>query len=400
MLRQMFEPIVRAWDKYNLPSRAKAELHIDNQGLPSHDPGAEIAIKESIAWLKRAHDQTASHDRGVARDYSLLTGWATSYPETTGYIIPTMISYSKWANDADCRLRAKQMLDWCVEIQLDGGGFQGGRIDATPVVPVTFNTGQILLGLAAGVAEFGDIYRPAMRSAADWLKDSLDSDGCWRKHPTPFAEPGEKAYETHVAWGLLEAARQDADRGYAEAGLKNVDWALSKQHENGWFEDCCLNEPIRPLTHTIGYVLRGVVEAHIFSGDEVYLNAARRTADALVKIVDSEGYLPGRIYADWKPAVDWVCLTGSVQIAHCLLLLYQASGDHLYRDAAFALNRYVRRTIKLDGAEEIRGGVKGAFPVDGDYGSYELLNWSAKFFVDSNMLELDIRNSASNSNSK
>lgn len=40
-----------------------------------------------------------------------------------------------------------------------------------------------------------------MRRAADWLVETQDADGCWRRHPTPFAEPGEKVYETHVAWG-------------------------------------------------------------------------------------------------------------------------------------------------------------------------------------------------------
>ena len=68
---------------------------------------------------------------------------------------------------------------------------------------MTFNTGQILLGLAAGVAEFGDQYRESMEQAAQWLVDTQDPDGCWRKHSTPFAKAGEKAYETHVSWGLF-----------------------------------------------------------------------------------------------------------------------------------------------------------------------------------------------------
>ena len=97
-------------------------------------------------------------------------------------------------------------------------------------MPVTFNTGQILLGLAAGVSHFGPAYRQAMIAAADWLVQTQDDDGCWRKHATPFAKPGEKAYETHVAWGLYEAARLEPGRGYAEAATKNLNWALSHQN--------------------------------------------------------------------------------------------------------------------------------------------------------------------------
>src|SRR3546814_18277888 len=71
-------------------------------------------------------------------------------------------------------------------------------IDARLKVPVTFNTGQVLLGFCAGVRAF-DGYRDNMQAAARFLRDSLDADGCWRRHPTPFAARGEKAYETQVA---------------------------------------------------------------------------------------------------------------------------------------------------------------------------------------------------------
>ena len=136
------------------------------------------------------------------------------------------------------------MLDWLVSIQFPEGGFQGGTIGASPMVPVTFNTGQILLGLAAGVRALGDRYREPMRRAADWLVQTQDSDGCWRRYPTPFAAPGEKTYESHVAWGLLEAARVEGAAGsrYAGSALANVGWSLRWQAENGWFSKCCLED--------------------------------------------------------------------------------------------------------------------------------------------------------------
>jgi hypothetical protein len=302
-----------------------------------------------------------------------------------------MIDYARLNNHDESLQRAKRMLDWLVSIQLPGGGYQGGKIDATPVVPVTFNTGQILLGLAGGVSAFGEKYRSAMRAAADWLVNTQDPDGCWRQHPTPFAAPGEKVYETHVAWGLFEAARLDSDRGYAESGLANVHWALGRQHDNGWFESCCLDNPAQPLTHTIGYVLRGLVEGFRSSQDSAILAACCKTADGIMTAIGSEGYLPGRLDAEWKPAVQWVCLTGSAQIAHSLLFLYQQTGKDHYRDAGFALNRYVRCTMKIDGSPETRGGIKGSFPVDGDYGRFEYLNWAPKFLIDSLMLERTIR---------
>jgi hypothetical protein len=327
----------------------------------------------------------------VAGDYSLIHGWGTSYPETTGYIVPTLLTYARLSGDEAARRRARRVLDWLVSIQMSAGGFQGGTIDATPVVPVVFNTGQILLGLAAGTAEFGDAYREPMRRAADWLVGCQDRDGAWRRCSSPFALPGEKAYDVHAAWGLLEAARLVPTAPYAEAALANVRWALRLQHANGWFESCCLNDPTRPLTHTIGYVLRGVVEAYRFTGDPALGAACRRTADAIAATATTEGFLSGRLDRHWRGNASWACLTGSAQIAHCWLLLYQQTGDVRLRDAAFAVNGYVRRTIRTDGPDDVRGAVKGSFPVDGRYRPYAYLNWAAKFVLDANMLEQSIR---------
>lgn len=372
-----------------LPAEARVVLDQDRKGVSSIDPGPNAVIEAAADWLCRAQDNTASGDDGVARDYSLISGWATSYPETTGYIIPTMLHLAERNEMAGLRERARRMLDWCQAIQLPDGGFQGGRIDARPVVPVTFNTGQILLGLAAGVAAF-DSYQDAMHRAARFLRDSLDPDGCWRRHPTPFAEPGEKAYETHVAWGLFEADRVAPGEGYGAAGMRQVRWAMTKQRENGWVADCCLNKPATPLTHTLGYYLKGLVEAHRWSGDQQVLEAARTTALALLQTQRADGALPGRLGADWRPAAGWTCLTGNVQIADSWFYLGRLMGEERMIAGARAANAFVRRTIVLEGPEGIRGGVKGAFPVDGDYGAFEYLNWAAKFTIDANLSELDL----------
>ena len=377
-----------------LTAAARAERLADRRGLPAFDPGPQAVVDTCTAWLCAAQDHSSSNDGGVARDYSLLTGWASSYPETTGYIIPTMIALARRAGDegGDAALheRARRMLDWCVAIQFPAGGFQGGKIDSTPRVPVTFNTGQILLGLAAGVTAYGDRYRDALHRAARWLRDSQDADGCWRRHPTPFASAGDKAYETHVAWGLFEADRIAPGHGYGAAGLRQVDWALSQQRPNGWFASNCLDEPLKPLTHTIGYALRGVLEAHRFSARADLLHAAALTGNGVANAVAADGYLAGRLDHAFQPAADFACLTGSAQNAHCLFLLYQLTDERRYLDAARRLNRYVRRTVAVHGPAHIRGGVKGAFPVDGDYGQWAYLNWAAKFCIDANLLELEI----------
>ena len=369
-----------------LPQAAKAEHNADQAGLRREDPGIPRALEEAVGWLYRAQDHSASHDGGAARHFSLVKGWARSYPETSGYIVPTLLTYAKSVGSDVARQRAQRMLDWLISIQFPDGGFQGGSIGEKPRVPVAFNTGQILLGLAAGVAEFGN-YQHALVRAADWLINAQDSDGAWRKYSSPFAAAGEKTYDTHIAWGLLEAARVASHKPYATAALANVRWALTLQRENGWLDKCCLTDATQPLTHTIGYALRGMIEAYRFSNESAFLRASLRTANGLLTVLRDDGFLPGRLDDTWTGTVPWACLTGTAQIAICWFLLYQITGESRYFEAGSVANRYLRRTLNVDGPPGVRGGVKGSFPVYGDYGRYLYLNWACKFFIDASLLE-------------
>jgi len=372
-----------------LPGAARAEMRRDANGLGPDDPGPEAAVAAHLEWLGLAQDESATADGGVARHFSLLDGWGASYPETTGYIVPTLLQCARQFGDDAAEARAARMLDWLMAIQLPNGAFQGGMVNETPVVPVTFNTGQILLGLAAGAEHFGTpALRESMGRAAEWLARTQDADGAWRSAPSPFAGRGDKTYDTHVAWGLLEAARVADEPRWADAARANIDWALTFQRDNGWFASCCLTDPARPLTHTVGYVLRGVLEGYRHGEDPEYLAAARRTADALLGARRDDGALPGRLDETWTAAVPWTCLTGNVQISAVWLELARITGERAYLDAARGANRMVRRTLRIDAPDGVAGGVKGSFPVDGAYGRFQFLNWAAKFAIDAYLAEL------------
>ncbi len=387
-LRSSIPNSIGTFLRYYLKLSEGKKQHLkDRSGLPDYDPGGDTAIKESIAWICLAQDSSISQDGGVAFRYSLLDGWGASYPETTGYIIPTIIESAKFNGNEQLFGRAELMLDWLTSIQLKDGGFSGGQVDSKQKSPVSFNTGQILFGLVAGVRQFGEKYIEPMRCAADWLVRTQDPDGCWRAYPSPYAVRGDKSYDTHVAWSLLEAANIEPQRNYAEAALANVRWALKSQRDNGWFANCCVSDLLRPLTHTIGYAFRGILEAYQFTEDSTFLDACQKLADGLLSAMLDNGFLPGRLMANWQGAVPWSCLTGSVQIAYCWLKLFQITGKPIYRDAACAANQYVRRTMRIKGSPETKGAVGGSFPIYGGYCQYAYPNWACKFSIDSNMLE-------------
>ncbi len=130
-----------------------------------------------------------------------------------------------------------------------------------------------------------------------------------------------------------------------------------------------------------------MVEAYRAEPSPRFLEAACLAADGLLPAIRVDGCLPGRLDARWHGSANWTCLTGSAQIAACLLLLFECTRDIHYRQAAVRLNRFVRSTVHVDGPPETRGGVKGSFPVDGGYGRYQFLSWACKFMIDASLLE-------------
>jgi hypothetical protein len=146
---------------------------LDRKGVVQPDPGLKIVIKSGVEWLARAQDCSRTNDGGVARHFSLIDGWAPSYPETTGYIVATLIAHGAASGCSAPIERAKRMLDWLVDIQFPEGGYQGGTVDQLPRVPVTFNTGQILIGLAAG-AHLDTRYHGACKPPTGWFAIKIE----------------------------------------------------------------------------------------------------------------------------------------------------------------------------------------------------------------------------------
>src|ERR1017187_3321489 len=168
-------------------------------------------VSTAVTWMKRAQD--SSDTGGVAWGYrtrrafrsNVPLGWMRPYPETTGYIIPTMLRYAAVSGDSDCIDRARRMTDWEVRIQLPDGGFQGGTFGAQPVESSTFVTGQVLFGLTAAYQLFGDdAYRLAAVRAGDYLLSCLDGSGRFVKGYCKFCVAGPKAYEARTGLALAE----------------------------------------------------------------------------------------------------------------------------------------------------------------------------------------------------
>ena len=346
-------------------------------------------LHEAIEWLKRAQD--AGTDRGVS--YGLLFGqdFDVSYPETTGYICRTFVEQEQLTGDVDLLDRAIEMACWEVAIQLPEGAVMGGKLNTQPT-PAVFNTGMVLLGWSALIKRTGDDrFKQAARRAGDWLVSLQEPDGRWIRGNSMFAAPESTLYNVKAAWGLCEAGVAMGEERFIEAALRNADYCLSRQKPNGWLPDCCLSDPLAPLLHTLAYSMQGLIGIGKITGRDDLIAGARLLADAQLCIMRPDGFIPGQQYADFSPAVNWCCLTGSAQTSIVWSELYHLTQEEKYRTAVRRVNRYLMARHDIRNPDSrLRGGVPGSWPVWGDYGRLSILNWATKFLVDALALEQSI----------
>ena len=125
-------------------------------------------------------------------------------------------------------------------------------------------------------------------------------------------------------------------RGYAEAAIaQRAVGDRARSESNGWLDRCCLDSPAAPLTHTLGYALRGIIEAYRYTGESELPDGGKaQRGRPAERRSGPTATCPGRLRADWSPHASWVCLTGTAQIAQCLLLLHEFTQDDVRTPSA------------------------------------------------------------------
>jgi hypothetical protein len=346
-----------------------------------------------VRWLMRAQDATP--DGGVSRAYSAAwnsymggKGWQPSYPETTGYIIPTMFDCSIYLGDLDLRGRALRMADWEIEVQMPDGAVMGGIVNPNPS-PAVFNTGQVMLGWLRAYDETKEgKYLEACKRGAEFLLRMQDPDGCWRRGNSRFAKETATTYNARVGWAMILAGQRLDDRRFVDAGVRNIQYSITRQAANGWFVDNCLTDPSAPLLHTICYAIEGILGAAAALRNEEFFAKGELAAAALLRCVRDDGSMAGRLDASWNGKVEWSCLTGDAQLAGVWLHIFAETNNPVYQTAARTVLAFLKSTQNCSSPEPgLRGGIKGAYPFDGAYGRFELLSWATKFYVDALLMD-------------
>lgn len=349
----------------------------------------------AVEWIVRA--QAANNDGGVALGYFPCdhggSGWRASYPETTGYIITSLLAYDRAFGSERARDAALRMARWEIAVQMPSGAVQGGPVCSPErQTPAAFNTGMVLDGLCSAYEVSRDAaILEAARRAADFLVNDLDDSGYYRTNGA-FVSTGEiKTYTCLCSWAIHRFGDIVGEDRYRTAAMRSVQAALAQQQRNGWFAHNDLTHSHAPLTHTIGYTLQGVLEVGLLAKRDDFVAAVRRTADQLVERIQPSGYLPGRFYSDWQPGAGSSCLTGSAQIAIVLYRLYEITDARGYADAANRLVNYLKALQRLDCEDPgVNGAIAGSFPLFGGYMRGGYPNWATKYFLDALLLQAKV----------
>jgi malonyl-CoA O-methyltransferase len=221
----------------------------------------------TIDWLKRAEHQSG----GIAAWQDEGGGYHHSYPEVTGYLIPTLL------REGEAEL-AKRCGDWLVSIQRPDGSWPGldGRASRS------FDTAAIVEGLLA----LGD-YQEQTDKAIRWLLTQIRPDG------TLSVVPGVD--DTHIY--TMRATWIMGHIDGVEAWLPDLPWDIKR-----WGE--------RQRPHYIAYALEGLW----------HMGAEEQVIEALMEVRRHQrGLMPFWFKNAWVPA-GGTCVCATAQFAYLYAL--------------------------------------------------------------------------------
>jgi len=342
-------------------------------------PDLRSALNEAADWFCRAQDANA--DGGLG-SYHLVQGWGSTYPETTGYIIPTLFDLSARLHRPDLAERAFRAAECLLRLQRSDGGWQGGRVGEDRA-SVVFNTAQVIRGmLVAHACTREDRYLDAAVRAGDWIVSVQEADGSWRRNNFM----GEaRVYDSYVDAPLLLLHAVTGKDALRRAALHNLDWVVARQRPNGWFADAdnTVKHNDRPIIHTIAYTIDGLAECGALLGDVRWVEHAHRAARPLRDTFLREGRLNGRYDSAWNGS-EALITTGCAQLCIAWEMLAAHAEAAAYREATDRMRKLLveLQHRSAQGPVDGRGAVTGSFPLWGRYEKFAFPNWATKYLAD------------------
>jgi hypothetical protein len=362
--------------------------------LSQEDDRAVISrgMGRALGWLEAA----AAHWNcgGFAARYDLRTHrYQGPYPETTGYLVPTLLqiadireehSTSARALSAGQWLRSRQREDGSVRCNIDSGPDDRDKADAI----VLFDCGAILQGFSALARQQGGPWRESASRLGRFLCESQRADGFWDRH---LYFPTFGTHNALVAYALIDAGRTIGEPRFADAGRNCLTALRPRILPSGFIEGCEFGgDPQTMFLHPYAYTLEGYVKAAMVDDSGDNLAVAEHALERMAEHMDRRGVLPAA-YLDraLAPVRADAATTGLAQLAGLFFKVARFAHRDDFSPLARRIMSFLRGCMFSDEAEAgARGGIPASFPVGGGYGPYTINNWTMKYFLDASLEEL------------
>ena len=334
----------------------------------------------ALGWLQRSMDV---HGGKGSSAHLFFGKWAPAYPETTGYLIETLLDYGRYLGEPQWLDYARGCGEWLLEVQHPDGSFPA--LYANSGKPSVFNTGMILFGLTRlHLEENAGRNLPAIKKAVDWLLAEQAPDGSWPGHG--YVDGFVPSYYTRAVWGVLIANQVLKDPAVEDAMRKALRFYAGRIQENGFVAHWGFHPGKPAFTHTIAYTWRGFWESALLLGEKDILPRIPQGMDTLAGLRDSNGDLPGRLDVQGIPDHSFSCLTGNVQLSVLASRIFRYTGEKRYGQMAFDFFEQSARRQVLRERSAYHGGIAGSYPLWGSYQRLRYPNWGVKFFLDAYLL--------------
>lgn len=327
-------------------------------------------LTANLSWIEKSFEN--NNLKGSSGSRSLLGKWSASYPETTGYLLPTVLAASSIPKHRRLEI-ANSQYGYFKNLANSDGSFCQSESNSAPII---FDTAQILLGLINLVP-----YAPNNTAVSDlceksynWLFNQLDNEGFFKEYN--YIEGYNPSYYSRVAWPMLKW-ELSLNRHASKKTLKLISRIVAEKKPNYAFNNWGFYPETKAYTHTIAYTLRGLWECGSLLSDTDLKRVVYNSLDKILELVSTEGKLAGEYNGEWKGNYDFICSTGNAQLALLLILVYKNTKERKYLSGVPVL---LKPLIRAQERFHSRGALSSSIPIWGPYQKLRYTNWTQKFY--------------------
>ena len=356
----------------------EVENIIDELGGRSY---LEESLIQNIEWINKSF--AVNNNEGSSASQNLFGRWSQVYPETTGYLISTILKTQVIERKEKMKLAFSQLL-FLEKIKNEDGSFYQSMDNKEPIV---FDTAQILLGLisiAPLIAVFGDVVSTCS-AAHEWLYAQLNEKGEFKKYN--YVKDYNPAYYSRIAWPMVawESINEKKPREKTVQLIKRI---CQLQNENLSFNDWGFYPEQKAYTHTIAYTLRGLYECGLILNDNEIKDQVCSSLRRFIELVKRDNRVGGAYDLDWQADTSFICATGNAQLALLLMMVYRHKRENIFLEI---VPKLLKPLVKAQRSWYNRAAVPSSIPIWGPYQRFKYTNWTQKFYSEALTFLLNLR---------